>query len=187
MSLRFIYGRAGTGKSQFGFDEIKERIDKENKIYIITPEQFSFTEEQKLLSGLEREAVINAEVLTFNRMAYRIMNENGLNKTNLSKSGKAMLIYNILSKSKNELTFLYKSDENIETIRTTIKEFKKHSITVDNLKNVIDNTENKYLKFKLNDLYVLYNKYQEAIKDKYIDEEDVLSILARKSRQNRYV
>lgn len=181
MSLRFIYGRTGTGKSQFCFDEIKQRIDKESKIYIITPEQFSFTEEQKLLNSLKNQAVINAEVLTFNRMAYRIMNENGLNKTNLSKSGKAMLIYNILSKSKNELTFLNKSDENIEIARTTIKEFKKHNITTDNLKTVLENTENQYLKFKLNDLYILYNKYQEAIKDKYIDEEDVLTILARKS------
>ena len=30
MGLRFIYGRAGTGKSQFYFDEIRERLDKEN-------------------------------------------------------------------------------------------------------------------------------------------------------------
>lgn len=75
MSLRLIYGRAGTGKSQFCFNEISDRIEKENKIYIITPEQFSFTSEQKLLNSLNREAVINAEVITFNRMAYRVANE----------------------------------------------------------------------------------------------------------------
>ena len=49
MSLRIIYGRTGTGKSQFCFDEIKERIEKEKKIYIITPEQFSFTSEKKII------------------------------------------------------------------------------------------------------------------------------------------
>lgn len=75
MSLRLIYGRAGTGKSQFCFNEIKDRIDKENKIYVITPEQFSFTSEKKLVNSLNREAVINACVLTFNRMAYRVTNE----------------------------------------------------------------------------------------------------------------
>lgn len=180
MSLRFIYGRTGTGKSQFCFNEIKERINKEDKIYIITPEQFSFTGEQKLLNSLETEAVINAEVLTFNRMAYRVMSEvGGLTKTNLSKSGKAMLIYNILSKSKNELTFLNKSDENIEITRTTIKEFKKHNVTVDNIKDVLKSTENQYLKYKLKDIYILYEKYQETIQNKYIDEEDVLTILAK--------
>ncbi len=75
MSLRLIYGRAGTGKSQFCFNEIKKRISEEKKIYIITPEQFSFTSEKKLLDSLENEAVINAEVITFNRMAYRVMSE----------------------------------------------------------------------------------------------------------------
>lgn len=72
MSLRLIYGRAGTGKSEICFNEISERIAEENKIYIITPEQFSFTSEQKLLNSIKKNAVINAEVITFNRMAYRV-------------------------------------------------------------------------------------------------------------------
>lgn len=72
MSLRLIYGRAGTGKSHYCFKEISERISEENKIYIITPEQFSFTSEQKLLNSIKQNAVINAEVITFNRMAYRV-------------------------------------------------------------------------------------------------------------------
>ncbi len=75
MGLRLIYGRAGTGKSQYCFDKIKEYIDKNNKIYIITPEQFSFTAEQKLLETLNSKSVINAEVITFNRMADRIFTE----------------------------------------------------------------------------------------------------------------
>lgn len=75
MSLRLIYGRAGTGKSQFCFEEITKNIKKKNKIYIITPEQFSYISEKKLLESLENKAVINAEVLTFNRMAYRVAGE----------------------------------------------------------------------------------------------------------------
>ncbi len=119
MSLRLIYGRAGTGKSQFCFNEISERIDKENKIYIITPEQFSFTSEQKLLNSIKQDAVISAEVITFNRMAYRVANETGgILEINLSKSGKAMLIYSILAKKKDELKFLNKSDENVNIIST---------------------------------------------------------------------
>lgn len=79
MGLRLIYGRAGTGKSQYCFEQIKKCIDKNKKIYIITPEQFSFTEEQKLLQILDVESVINAEVITFNRMAERIFTEVGRN------------------------------------------------------------------------------------------------------------
>lgn len=73
MSLRLIYGRSGTGKSSYMYQEIKNRINKEKKIYIITPEQFSFTAERKLMDSIGTGSVINTEVLTFGRMAYRVI------------------------------------------------------------------------------------------------------------------
>ena len=129
MGLRLIYGKSGTGKTTFMFNEIKDRIQEDSKIYIITPEQFSFVTERELINTIGSAAAINAEVITFNRMAYRVMNEvGGATKTSLSECGKAMLIYNILLNEKNKLNFLGKSDENIDLISTQITEFKKHGI-----------------------------------------------------------
>lgn len=126
MSLRIVYGKAGSGKSSFIFEEINKKIknNEKNKIYIITPEQFSFTAEKKLMEN--KKSVINAEVITFNRMAYRVMNEiGGTIHNNLSKCGKAMLIYSILQNEKNNLNLLNKSDENINLVMRIISEFKK--------------------------------------------------------------
>lgn len=53
MSFRLIYGKSGTGKSTFIYNEIKEKIAGNKKIYIITPEQFSFTAEKKLLETFD--------------------------------------------------------------------------------------------------------------------------------------
>ncbi len=72
--LNIIYGRAGSGKSTYLFKTIKEKISEPEKIYIITPEQFSFTAEKKLLEEVG-EAAINAEILTFSRMSYRVIKE----------------------------------------------------------------------------------------------------------------
>ncbi|MBQ2937294.1 MAG: hypothetical protein IJE05_00175 [Clostridia bacterium] len=80
MGLRIIYGKSGSGKSQYCFSEIAKLIKKETKIYIITPEQFSFTAEKKLMDAINTQAVINAEVITLSRMAYRVMQEIGGNK-----------------------------------------------------------------------------------------------------------
>lgn len=80
MGLRLIYGRAGSGKSKYCFDKIKENINSNHPIYVITPEQFSFTAEQKLLKALNKKSVINAEVITFMRMADRIFTEVGRSK-----------------------------------------------------------------------------------------------------------
>ena len=179
MSFRIIYGRAGTGKSEYCYREIAQKIKKENKILIITPEQFSFTAEKKLMDAIDTQAVFNAEVVTLSRMAYRVISEiGGKNETNLSKCGKAMLIYSILSNNKNELKFLGKTDENVDMLDTAITEFKKHGISVEQLKQEIENHEDIYLKNKLQDLNVVYSGFEEQLAGKYIDETDLLTILA---------
>lgn len=179
MTLRLICGRSGSGKSNFCFDEIVEKINDNNKIYIITPEQFSFTAEKKLMEKIKSGATINAEVLTFNRMAYRVASQTkGVTKTTLSDAGKSMLIYDILSKNKNKLKFLGKSEQNIKLISTQITEFKKHEISTKMLENTIEKTEDKYLKYKMQDMLNVYKEFENNMEDKYIDENDKLTILA---------
>ena len=179
MSFRIIYGRAGTGKSEYCYREIAKKIKKENKILIITPEQFSFTAEKKLMNAIDTQAVLNAEVVTLSRMAYRVINEiGGKTETNLSKCGKAMLIYSILNNNKKELKFLGKTDENVDMLDTAITEFKKHGISVEQLSEEIDKQEDIYLKNKLKDLSIVYNGFEEQLSGKYIDETDLLTILA---------
>ncbi len=179
MSLRLICGRSGTGKSEFCLNETIEKVNNQNKIYIITPEQFSYSVEKKLIDKQETGAIINAEVLTFKRMAHRVEQEVGKTiNTNLSKSGKAMLIYSILIENKNNLKFLGKTEQNIELIDTALTEFKKHSIAVESLKEVTNNEEDKYLKEKLKDLSLIYEKFEEKISGKLLDENDVLTILS---------
>ena len=179
MSLRLIYGKSGTGKSEFIFNEIKERINCGKKIYIITPEQFSFTAEKKLLETLGNSAVLNAEVLTFNRMAYRVAAEvGGTAKVNISNSGKAMLIYNILCGKKSKLKFLGKSEENIDLIIDQITEFKKHGVLVEDLEKMKEETEDNYLKLKIQDILHVYGDFEKSIENRYIDENDNLTNLA---------
>lgn len=82
MSMRLIYGRAGTGKSEFILKEIKENLQNNltQKIYIIVPEQFSYATEKRLLETLDEEAVVNAEVISFKRLAHRVFSEVRRNK-----------------------------------------------------------------------------------------------------------
>ena len=179
MSLRIIYGRAGTGKSEYCYREIAEKIKADNQILIITPEQFSFTAEKKLMEAIDANAVFNAEVVTLSRMAYRVINEiGGRTETNLSKCGKAMLIYSILNNNKKELKLIGKNDENVDMLDTAITEFKKHGISIEQLKQEIDKQEDIYLKNKLTDLSLVYEEFENQLSGKYIDETDLLTILA---------
>lgn len=89
-----------------------------------------------------------------------------------------MLISYILQEQKKNLTFLSRSDENVEIVTGQIKELKKHMITKEMLEDVISKTDNQYRKAKLEDITILYENYQQKIQKSYIDEEDVLTILS---------
>ena len=102
MSLRFIYGKSGTGKTTYCFNQIKELINTHQKVYIITPEQFSFTAENNLMNSCERKAVINAEVITFERMAHRILVEvGGIINNSISNATKPEDIADIISRAED--------------------------------------------------------------------------------------
>lgn len=186
MGLRFIYGTAGTGKSEFCFNEIKNNIKNKEKIYIITPEQFSYSAEKKLLEEINTNASVNAEVISFNRIANRVFTEvGGANEVLISKSSKAMLIYSILEKEKKNLKFLNSSDDNIDIILKEITEFKKHNITTLNIEEENKKIENLELNQKLNEINLIYKTYEENIKNKFIDEEDILTKLAEKIPESK--
>ncbi len=103
----------------------------------------------------------------------------GVTDKKLSKSAKAMIIYSILQDSKTNLKFLGKSEQNVELIDTALTEFKKHNVTLENIQNLIEIEEDRYLKEKLKDLQYIYQKFEKNLQDKYIDENDILTILAK--------
>lgn len=178
MGLRIIYGKSGSGKSEYCFKEIANLIKTEKKIYIITPEQFSFTAEKKLMDTIDSNAVINAEVITLSRMAYRILQEiGGNNATRLTKCGKSMLIYSILNENRNKLKFLSKSDENVDLSMTAITEFKKHGVSLSELEEEREKIDDEYLRTKLKDMYLIYQAFEQRIQGQYIDDTDLLTIL----------
>ena len=179
MGLKIIYGRAGSGKSEYCFREISKIIDKEKNIYLITPEQFSFTAEKRLMKTVGKKAIINAEVITLSRMADRALQDIGETRKSLSKTGKAMLVFDILNKNKKNLKFLGKSDENIDLGINSITELKKHGVTTEKLKEEIQNIESKYLQTKLEDILLLYENYEQAINSEYIEETDKLTKLSQ--------
>ncbi len=179
MALKIIYGKSGSGKSEYCYKQIANDIEKGKNIFLITPEQFSYNAEKRLMEVIDKKAITQAEVLHLSRMAKRVIKELGISGKRITKTGKAMLISDILTKNKKELTYLSKSEENIELAISCITEFKKHGITMQMLKQQIEKTENIYLKTKLEDIYIIYEKYNDKISKAYIDEADELTILAQ--------
>lgn len=175
MKLNIVYGRSGTGKSRYIYEKVGTIAENE-KVFVIVPEQCNLSAERNLFDVLKKDCLMNIEVLTLSRMAYRVANEVGINKNQLSKAGKDMLIFDLLTREKSNLKFLGKSEKNVDIVNRLITEFKKHSISLEDLETL--ELSSKYTSLKVKDITLLYEKYQEKLSSNFLDENDSLNILA---------
>ena len=146
MKLNLIYGRSGTGKSEYLHKDIASKIGSK-KIFLIVPEQCNLSAEKKLFEISKKESLIDVEILTLSRMAHRVSQEVGNVKKHISKAGKDMLIYDLITKNKEKLNFLGKSEKNIDIVNRMFTEFKKHSVESEVLNNT--KLDSEYTNLKL--------------------------------------
>lgn len=187
MGLRIVYGRAGSGKTRFCLNEIKERIDKkcEHQLILLVPEQYSFQAERDLISVLKNGGIIKTEVLSFQRMAYRIFNEaGGITYPHMHPAGKAMILYRILDRLQgNFRVFANSADREgfVNEIGVLISEFKRYGVVPQHLADASQNFEdNSILKHKLSELYLIYEEFEKALAQRYRDADDDLTLASRK-------
>lgn len=187
MSLRFIYGRAGSGKSCFCINDIKRSInnyEEEHSLILLVPEQFSFQAEKNLISMLGEESISKAQVLSFKRMAYKVFNEvGGITAKHMNEAGKTMLTRNVIDTVKNKLKFFNKASNKqgfTSTITGIITELKKYNIDIAKLDYGINKIQDENLKNKIGDIKLIYDEFEKRLHEKYIDSDDDLKILIEK-------
>lgn len=194
MSLRLIYGRAGCGKSHYCMEEIRDILDKQlggqtkRPLILVVPEQYSMQAERDLVQRAPRGGAIDAEVLSFRRMAYRVFGEvGGFTRRHISSSGKSMLIYRIIEELKEELNFFYKASEQwgfVGTISQLISELKRYNITPSTFEEIHTDIEDETLKEKINEIGKIYQRFEETVNQRYIDADDDLTLMAEKLAQS---
>lgn len=188
MSLRIIYGRAGSGKSSFCLADIEEKLGsgKTGPFIIIVPEQFSLQAEQRLVRKLGASGINGVEVLSFRRLAYRVFSSTGgVVHTHINSAGKSMLLYRAIDKHRDKLTVYARTADRkgfINTLNRTISELKRYMLTPEMLYQAASNHKdtNPMLSDKLNDIAMIYEEFEGLLHSGYIDTDDDLTLLCNK-------
>ena len=184
MSLRIIYGRAGCGKSYFCIEDIKKRYIEhpDRTLILIVPEQFTFQAERNLVKALGVSGMGGPEVLSFRRLARRVLDEvGGTAKQHVNQAGKAMIIHSILDKNREYLKAFGRSAGQkgfVNKLSGMISEFKRYNVDPMLLGDIKEKVEDRFLKDKLEDLSLIYLKYEEILHTRYIDTDDDLTLLS---------
>ncbi|MBQ9592954.1 MAG: helicase-exonuclease AddAB subunit AddB, partial [Lachnospiraceae bacterium] len=114
MSLQFVAGSPGSGKSTLVFDRVirKSMEAPEEKFLVIVPEQFSLETQKTLVTRHPRSGIMNIDVLSFARLGYRVFDETGAALAPaLDDLGKVLVLRRILAAQKENLTVLARGSQ----------------------------------------------------------------------------
>lgn len=181
MSLQFVIGNAGSGKSTYLYRHvIAEAIKHPQKNYlVIVPEQFTMHTQEELVAMHPKHAIMNIDVLSFDRVAYRIFDELGTDTLEvLEETGKNLLLRKVAQEQETELHALGKNMKRpgyIAQVKSLISEFSQYNITPDALDEIMQRPElSQSFRYKGADLVTMYRAFEEKIAGSYITTEQIL-------------
>ncbi|MDD3654146.1 MAG: helicase-exonuclease AddAB subunit AddB [Desulfotomaculaceae bacterium] len=189
MSLRFIIGRAGTGKTRTCINDIQRKLIDEpvgSQLIMLVPEQASFQTEYALATSGCLQGFIRAQVLSFRRMAFRVLQEvGGAARTHIDELGKRMVLRRLLEQRREDLKIFGRTAGQsgfTETLACILDEMKIYCILPADLAEVIeflrDTGSHGLLADKLSDVYLLYSELENYLVGRYTDPDDYLNLLA---------
>lgn len=199
MSVTFLLGRSGSGKTTKIWESISSSLEKEPlgpPIIILVPEQGSFGAERGLLTVGNVKGSIRAQTLSFSRLAYRVKQETGGSASlPISEEGKKMLIYKIISRRKDELKLFGASADRpgfVERLNQLHTEMKRCCLNSSDLEEQLSGmrgaiARSPILEGKLDDLQLVFSDLEKEMSRLYIDEEDRLAELAEHIPESSYI
>ena len=186
MSLKFVFGPSGSGKSYQLYDYvIRESVKFPDRQYIVlVPEQFTMQTQKDLVMQHPNHGIMNIDVLSFVRLAYRIFEETGGQALPvLDDEGKNLILRKIAGDYEKDLKVLkgnMKKLGYISEVKSVLSEFDQYDIGEEELRQMKAAAgENSRLYYKLQDLEVLYIGFKKYLEDRFITKEELLDVLCR--------
>ncbi|MCR8645679.1 helicase-exonuclease AddAB subunit AddB [Paenibacillus sp. N1-5-1-14] len=199
MAVKFVIGRAGSGKTRYCIDEIREHLIREPEgapLILLVPQQFTFEAERELVSKEGVSGTIRAQVLSFHRLAWRIMQaEGGTARTPIDEIGKKLLLRRIMQRRQGQLKFYAGTQDQqgvIDRMDELFTEWKRYGMQPQHLEERMDKgryhwEHSQSLEPKMQDLMMVYREFEEELKAQYLDGEDVLTLLAEQIIQSEWL
>ena len=186
MSLQFIIGSSGSGKSCYAYRDIIEQAGKNpgQQYYIIVPEQFTMQTQKTLVEMSPGRGILNIDILSFDRLAYRVLEEvGGDSRALLEETGKSMVLQKLVQCHGKKLSYLggqMKKAGYLDEVKSILSEFMQYDIREEELDQMLEDAGGRtLLEMKLHDVAVLYRAFRSYLKEHYMTGEEVMDALEK--------
>ncbi|MCD8365500.1 MAG: PD-(D/E)XK nuclease family protein, partial [Clostridiales bacterium] len=182
-ALTFIYGNSGNGKSEYIYHKVADMAEHEpyQHFFIVVPEQFTLKTQRRLVDCSPHHVIMNVDVVSFERLAYRVFDELGIHHTVMEETGKSLVLRRIVEENESRLTILKGNLTKmgyIAELKSVISELMQYGISPGDLEDFLGELkEDMALSFKLRDILHIYRAFDDYLRDDYVTAEKVLEVL----------
>ncbi|MEK7757955.1 MAG: hypothetical protein AAB385_12180, partial [Planctomycetota bacterium] len=187
MAVRFILGRAGSGKTYHCLDAVRRRLNQDPingpRLILLVPEQASQQIEGAILrSPGEVTAAHRAEVLSFQRLAHRVLESvGGPVRQALTEPAQAMVLQHLTANLTGALRYYRRLDRLggfVSRLGATITELIQEGVTPDELAaaGFMQRQDDPIHEAKLHDIRTIYSAYIEYLGRGRLDPHQHLRI-----------
>jgi len=195
MSVRFILGRSGSGKTSYCIKSIVEQLqdaEENQSLIFLVPEQASYQAERAILTSGGQSGYSRLNVLSFDRLGFLLTGKNTAHRR-IGRVGQQMIIQRILRQNKDKLKLLNRSADRpgmgrrlAETI-SELGRYAKSSEDVEVLAGQLDKGAASVSSLKFADIGLVFREYLKFIEGKFIDPDFQLERLRRAVGQADFI
>ncbi|MEG1945940.1 MAG: PD-(D/E)XK nuclease family protein [Lachnospiraceae bacterium] len=192
MSLQMIFGGSGSGKSNDVYNEIIEESQKnpEKTFFVLVPEQFTMETQRDFVLLQKNNSIMNIDIVSFNRLAYRIFDELGLGNIHvLEETGKNLVLRKVAEEQQEQLQLMKSSMKKagyISEVKSVISELTQYGIEPQQLDIFVENSQQSPLFcYKIQDIQTMYQGFINYLEGKFITAEELLDVLAQVAKQSK--
>lgn len=185
MALQLVLGGSGSGKSHYLYEETLKQAQKNPKrrYYFLVPEQFTMAVQREFVVRSRGHAILNIDVLSFKRLAFRVFEELGEDHTQiLEDTGKNLMLRRLVGELAPKLSVLSGNLHRagyIDEIKSFITELTQYRISPDMLREMAaQGTNSPMTQAKLKDISLLYESFLDYLSGDYLLAEEVTEYLA---------
>ncbi|MEX0974771.1 MAG: helicase-exonuclease AddAB subunit AddB [Bacillota bacterium] len=191
LSLRFILGPAGSGKTKYIVDRLVEEIlatgaatGARPATILLVPDQSTFQMERLILADPRVDGFMHLHVLSFRRLCMRVLEETGgLSLPFITGVGRSMAIQAILWERRDELS-VFAPMVNYpgfrETLGRTLSELSAYDVAPSTIGGLGPGEAMPFLDQKIHDLSLVFDQYREFLKGRFLDPDDYLELASQR-------
>ncbi len=183
MTVQFILGRAGSGKTYRCVESIRERlrVDAVNgpRLILLVPEQASLQMERTVLDNDDASCAHRVEVLSFQRLAFRVLEAAGVaERRALSEAARVMVLRHLIQQHRSQLQYYKRVERHsgfVQRLAHTMTELIEEDISPNQLSQM-NEQENPDAgrSAKLHDIELLYQAYLAYLGQDRVDPSQYL-------------